>query len=80
MEAADTPSEDSAQRRVVFLKPPTAEVLADHSIFSKLAAFDRALQHVNRGRTVPVDGPSGWRSAWFNCLKMVRMNRCTAVC
>ena len=80
VEAADTPSEDSAQRRVVFLKPPTAEVLADHSIFSKLAAFDRALQHVNRGRTVPVDGPSGWRSAWFNCLKMVRMNRCTAVC
>ena len=77
----------STPSRVLLLQVPSQAAMARQPVLLQLKSFDEALRRLNGGGLVP-DGrlmAAGdlrrhLLPAWHRCLKMVRNNKCTAVC
>ena len=63
---------------VLLLEPPPAALLLGQEVLTSLPAFDRILARLKR--RFGGNAPNGLVSAWNKCEKMVRRNKCTAVC
>ena len=66
--------------RLLLIETPTASALSAQPLLTRLEELEAAFVTLNGGSRVPTYGPAGWGTKWGACLKMVRNNRCAAVC